>query len=434
MEPPESGPGDNADESKPAGRTKQPDEPKRSNVERSGIVSTRFPVLNMSEGVGAGWPLLNLWSGVGNVADVSPVRDSILRITSTAQGLTEQGILSSKVFVGIETAASSGKGLARIFDSMNSLQAAVDATPEVNVLNALAGASGVSSIVAWQNATSVANFAALGLKSATGGLAGTRLVDQLHEIAGRASVLTSWAAHQEAFPGLMSSAGAKAVAGWSDLVFRVPELPDHDAGLRYSVTAGSTALGLASADLLTTDDTDVALQHEAAEQVQREALQPWEAGRLQVAADLRSAIGQLDPTTPELLDGAWDDLLRQGPAAAVKAANCAIEVLDRVLRAAAPDQLVVAWHRSENRSVREWEDVDPMRGRPPHSMRVRYLMRDRVDMSSLAVIHVETFVALRSRVRGKLQAIKHASHGDVATVRSLTMTVESLLAGLLLPE
>ncbi|XVV02516.1 hypothetical protein ACQPW3_34945 [Actinosynnema sp. CA-248983] len=40
--------------------------------------------------------------------------------------------------------------------------------------------------------------------------------------------------------------------------------------------------------------------------------------------------------------GAWDDLSRRSPAAAVKAATCMIEVLDRVLRAAAPDAAVVA--------------------------------------------------------------------------------------------
>ncbi|XVV02515.1 hypothetical protein ACQPW3_34940 [Actinosynnema sp. CA-248983] len=79
--------------------------------------------------------------------------------------------------------------------------------------------------------------------------------------------------------------------------------------------------------------------------------------------------------------------------------------------------------------MKEWDNVDPKKGHPPHNMRVLHLMRDRDDMEQLKL-----FLTQRSQTRSKLQAIKHASEGDIVTVRALTMTVEALLTGLFLDD
>jgi hypothetical protein len=64
-----------------------------------------------------------------------------------------------------------------------------------------------------------------------------------------------------------------------------------------------------------------------------------------------------------------DDLERDGPAAASKAAHCAVEALDRTLRAAAPDDAVLSWHATTGRPASELTD----RRLPTRALRVRFL-------------------------------------------------------------
>jgi hypothetical protein len=157
-------------------------------------------------------------------------------------------------------------------------------------------------------------------------------------------------------------------------------------------------------------------------------LLPWEEGRLKLGRDLRDRLGAIDSSVPELLAGAWDDLERNGPAAVEKAAHCITEVLDRTLRAAAPDAEVREWHSQAGRPAAEWED----RERPPHSLRVKFLAQRLGGERTVVVAQFDSLATLHKTLRSRLQAIKHASAGDLTTVRSLLLVTEDLLALLFL--
>jgi hypothetical protein len=88
--------------------------------------------------------------------------------------------------------------------------------------------------------------------------------------------------------------------------------------------------------MLTSDDSNEVFADQAVDRIQSDVLAPWQTARLDLAGKLYAVLGALDPKVPDLLDGAWDDLSRRGPAAAEKIANLVVEVLDRTLRAAGP--------------------------------------------------------------------------------------------------
>lgn len=145
---------------------------------------------------------------------------------------------------------------------------------------------------------------------------------------------------------------------------------------------------------------------------------------------MRERLGGIDPSVPELLAGAWDDLERNGPAAVEKASHCVIEVMDRTLRAAAPDAEVREWHRQSGRPKSEWEDQE----RPPHALRIKFLAQGLGGARTVAVAQFDSLTSLHTALRSRLQASKHASRGDLATVRSLLVCAEALLTLLFLSE
>jgi hypothetical protein len=128
----------------------------------------------------------------------------------------------------------------------------------------------------------------------------------------------------------------------------------------------------------------------------------------------------IDPDVPQFLRGAWDDLERDGPAAASKAAHCIVETLDHTLRAAAPEDAVRARHAASGRSSKEWEG----QGKPPRSLRVKFLAQRAGDASKVAIQQYESLATLVSPLHGRLQGVKHASAGDVALVRNLLWTTK----------
>lgn len=147
------------------------------------------------------------------------------------------------------------------------------------------------------------------------------------------------------------------------------------------------------------------------------------AARQKVTADLYAVLERIDPKIPELLNGAWDDIARNGPAAVEKTANCAVEAMDRALRKAAPDDAVHAWHTGTKRSAKEWEGRD----RPPHALRVRYLFRDLAGPRDLVVAQADAFATVVKRLRSRLEAAKHASQAELVAVQALLTQAESLL-------
>ncbi|MGA5703045.1 hypothetical protein [Peterkaempfera bronchialis] len=250
---------------------------------------------------------------------------------------------------------------------------------------------------------------------------------QLSELAKRQVDLTAWAVQQDLDHPLLTKLSGRPALAWRDRVAQ--SFPDGGEEATGAVlVAGQATLGLVGGDLLTSVSADDDLSEEVTERVEDRVLTPWQKARLDVFSDLYAALASLDPTVPDLLDGAWDDLHRAGPAAAVKAANCVIEVVDRTFRAAAPDERVREWHSAQRRPASEWEGQP----RPPHALRAKYLARNLGDDRVLVEAQAEAFAAMSRRIRGPVQRIKHASQGDISRVKALLLSAEYLLVALFL--
>ncbi|MEU5385261.1 hypothetical protein [Kitasatospora cineracea] len=239
--------------------------------------------------------------------------------------------------------------------------------------------------------------------------------------------LTDWAVQHAPGKGLLGEASGIPVAAWRDFV---SESEDHLDELPMVAVTGRTNLSLLGSDLLVSPDADPGLVAEGADRVESAVVEPWMAARLAVTAELYAVLAQIDAKIPELLNGAWDDIQRNGPAAAEKAANCTVEAVERALRQAAPDDEVRTWHAENNRPANEWAGLD----RPPHALRVKYLARNLGGPRQLVESQSAAFASVVGRLRTQLQATKHASIGDVVAVRTLLATAESLLISLFLGQ
>lgn len=236
-----------------------------------------------------------------------------------------------------------------------------------------------------------------------------------------------WIVQQDATSRLLGEVSGAPLARWRDYIGGlVTESTFRD--VQASVLSGYTGLGILSADALTSGAEDTELVEASTSRIEADVLLPWEEGRLKLGRDLRDRLGAIDSSVPELLAGAWDDLERNGPAAVEKAAHCITEVLDRTLRAAAPDAEVREWHSQAGRPAAEWEG----RERPPHSLRVKFLAQRLGGERTVVVAQFDSLATLHKTLRNRLQAIKHASAGDLTTVRSLLLVTEDLLALLFL--
>jgi hypothetical protein len=65
---------------------------------------------------------------------------------------------------------------------------------------------------------------------------------------------------------------------------------------------------------------------------------------------------------------------------------------------------------------------------------VKFLADQLGDERAVVEAQAEAFAVLHRRVRTRLQVVKHASRGNVAAVRALLVSGESLLIGLLLGD
>jgi hypothetical protein len=208
--------------------------------------------------------------------------------------------------------------------------------------------------------------------------------------------LTDWAVLRSPDNGLLGATSGRPVSAWRRVV---SEFVDDEGELPAMVSTGRTNLALLGLDLLTSTDADPGVIAEGADWIESDVVEPWRTARQQVTDDLYVVLAGLDRSLPELLNGAWDDIARNGPAATEKVANCAVEAIDRALRFAAPDEAVRAWHSQNGRPDSEWEG----RKNPTHRLRVKYLCRDLPGARDLVVGQVEalgTVVAAARQARG----------------------------------
>lgn len=207
-------------------------------------------------------------------------------------------------------------------------------------------------------------------------------------------------------------------------------LPARPIARRANVArqAGDAQTGLVVAESLTAPDLSPDDREDLTETFNSLVLEPWEAGPTKAREDLFEALAALEPDLPEWLKAAWDDIVRGGPKAASKIANCTVECVDRALRAAAPEGDVIAWLGTV--PIRPGYTHN---GRPTRRARVMFVMRHRPQRDAdLAVAQVDALVDLVQGLVGNLQSAKHGQAPSIATMRSWVFATESALSQLFL--
>jgi Predicted pPIWI-associating nuclease len=193
-------------------------------------------------------------------------------------------------------------------------------------------------------------------------------------------------------------------------------------------TAADTQTGLLIAESLTAADLDDGDRDELAEHLSVVTLEAWQTGPADSRGDLFEALAELDPSLPDWLKAAWEDIVRDGPKAASKIANCMIECIDRALRILAPADDVTVWIAQVG-AKQSWMD----RNRPTRRAKVMFAMHNLSNRDArLAVSQVEALATLVQDVAGNLQSVKHGDAPAMAVMRGWVQAAEGALSQLLL--
>ncbi|MFD4659630.1 hypothetical protein ACFWP2_28845 [Kitasatospora sp. NPDC058444] len=219
---------------------------------------------------------------------------------------------------------------------------------------------------------------------------------------------------------------ARPVGHWRNYIADLPPLPTP-GHIENVLVSGQTSLGIVAAEVAISADPDE--RDDAAFDVEQQILAPWQQARQDVVDELYAHLREFDPTVPGLLDGAWDDIARQGPGAVDKAASCIVEALDRTLRKAAPNDVLKAWFPTSGLDRKLWPDPDKQ---PPHALRIRYIAGPSKEEAKVAIGMVESILVMNTHIRGRVQSIKHTGQGDINSVRALLMSAEHVLRMLFL--
>ncbi|KAB2808358.1 hypothetical protein F9L07_22860 [Pimelobacter simplex] len=198
--------------------------------------------------------------------------------------------------------------------------------------------------------------------------------------------------------------------------------------LTFASRASRGVAGIAAADLMMSDGV---IDNEAAELLEAEIVDPWLTGPEATRDALFSRLEGLDPHVPDLLRGAWAQVVEGGPAATSMASHAVQEAIDRTLRAAAPNELVLklflAGHLPKN-AVYE-KDGERM---PTRSGRIAAALHERnPTQAKVVAAQAKALSASVSYLCENLQSGKHASTGSVGLVRTWLVSVEATLTQLL---
>jgi Predicted pPIWI-associating nuclease len=148
-------------------------------------------------------------------------------------------------------------------------------------------------------------------------------------------------------------------------------------------------------------------------------------GSLLMHRDLVDRLRLLNPNLVRRLEGAWEQVTGNGVDATSQACHSVQELLDWTLRLAAPDELVLDWHRETGRDSNELN-----KERPTRSLKAKYLLRNRPQDAKAGRFYIRTL----DELSGVLQSGKHSL--DVAhrphVLGHVLQSVEALLGFLLL--
>jgi hypothetical protein len=237
----------------------------------------------------------------------------------------------------------------------------------------------------------------------------------------RATSLSSQISESAVLAGISGITAAIAAAPTRQLrgfLDSLPTLPSpHD--LTIATRASIAVAGFNAFDVVSLDDAPAP----TVERVESDVLSPWpQAAR----EDLLRRLREIDPELADLLVGAWDEAVHAGPAAVVKLTGCAVELIERVLRALAGDSEVSAWYGESGRPKMETDNS----GGPTYAARARFVLEGKRERR-LVVSQIDAVVAQVAPLRGIFQAGKHASAGSLTSLRTHLMSTEALLMQLL---
>jgi hypothetical protein len=257
---------------------------------------------------------------------------------------------------------------------------------------------------------------------------------------GLAEAIGSYALAQDVVRSLLRDHGRQVLRGLSataafPLNRYLTSLPDRPLARRAVLAEGASVsvAGLVTVEALTRDDLDDERRELAASDASSITV-AWQAGPGLLRARLFEAMDALLPGSSDFVKAAWDDAVRDGPAASSKAAHCLVEALDRVLRELAPEAELDAFIADHPHPQRAGYLDD--RSRPTRRARLAFALRRRSTPDRNLVLSTETSAAaLLKELNTSLQSAKHGPAAVTnVTTQLYVMTVEALLAQILVAE
>ncbi|WFP16682.1 hypothetical protein [Citricoccus muralis] len=206
--------------------------------------------------------------------------------------------------------------------------------------------------------------------------------------------------------------------------------PDTDE-LTFAAHASRGIAGITAVDLYT---STCEMDEESGELLEKEVIEPWLAGPKNTRRLLIRSLGDLDPRIPELLDAAWAQVELKGPAAVDMASHAAVEVLDRTLRALAPDEVVLLEYDTGRLPKNSVYMKDEKRA-PTRAGRVAYsVQRCHPNAPKLVAAQTKALALSVTSIQQVFQAGKHSSQGSIELIRVHLVSLEATLAQLLYRE
>ena len=234
-------------------------------------------------------------------------------------------------------------------------------------------------------------------------------------------------ADQNKFHMLAPAVSARPTRELRGYLAGMPLAPDVD-DLTLAVRASRGVAGIAAFDLLSSPGV---IDRGAGELFEEEVVEPWVSGLAASRTLLLDRLGGLDGSVPDLLREAWHQVEQDGPAAVSMAAHAVVEVIDRTLRAVAPDHAVLEAHAAGRLNQDAVYDRNGTLA-PTRAGRIAFaLLQRRPEEAKLVSAQAKALVKNVTFVHEDLQAGKHASDGTVGLIRTYLVSVEATLTQLL---
>ena len=395
---------------------------------------------DMSLGLTAGSSVLKSFARAGQPAKGLSATTLGFTATSTLKGsLASLGLTGPPLKIdGLAAAASDSAGFSATSDSIRRITEGLFAS-DIGRTRSLAtrhlvATSGIADLIAGDKMMASWRQSLLSEATARSLIGTIKLPDGnanlLRDIVGINSAtarVVSLYAEQNKFRMLAPALSARPTRELRGFLAGLPLTPDVD-DLTLAVHASRGVAGIAAADLLASPGV---IDPAAEDLLNEEVVDPWLNGPQTGRTILLARLGALDESVPDLLRGAWEQVEQNGPASVSLAAHACVEVVDRTLRAVAPEEAVLEWHAATGRPDKELYDKN---GKPAatRALRIAYALHQRrSDEAKLIAAQVKAISGTVTFLQETLQAGKHASKGTIGLIRTHLVSVEATLTQLL---